>query len=917
MALTNEQIRRLASGSTAKARGDIFSGGTFSDILDALGVAQSAVTGALDPRQTIGEAVRTRSTPGSALGLKGKSRFVLDVLADPLNFVGVGGLTKAGKAAQATGKGARTLGGAARAGERALLTGPGGATIIKGQGVLEALTKGAERVKQVPGVSRALEAVGAVGATGGRTIPEIEQGVRAVKEVKNLKNVARGVQAEKQAQGVGRALRIQRKAEELVNSGRVTAKQFEDITEVIANPKAAVKIAPELRSIADELAAEFKQLSAEFTRITGTKLDSKVVKNVLSRAGRDALKQGKPFKGQLREVAGRAGSEQFATKVGFKPLAGGEIQFGELAGKTKAQIGTGPRRQVLTRLDDGQTYATTRMANQIDLLRAQAKAAGKTDAQLAAELQALRTTNPGEFYTRTALSPRQTNKALKELGSPTQFTENPAEILAAQGADVAKLQSREQFVNGLRSKVQQGSIPGQVVTGTPPAGFSKSKIPGLEDVAFPDTLTPHLDRTYKAFSGIDDVNDFVKLYDRVLNFWKGTATFINPSFHSRNAVSNHWQLFLAGVDNPLAHLRGYRVGRAISRAAKEGADDLTKYVPKKLRKYADEFLNDQGLRSTGAFSVDITGDVATLQDNLLFNKAGAMGEFLENGAKLSLYIQRRLKGFTPEAAGADVRKFLFDYGDLTEFERNVLKRVFPFYTWTRNNIPLQVAMLIQKPTRFSVINKAKASIESTQDGKELDERYLPEWLREAYPIYVGRGASGLQRYVKLEGFLPSVDLNKLGRPGEVPFEQLSPIIKTPMELVSNYDFFYERQIQEFEGQRKFVGLVPGTSVGVNVPAKLEKALSTFRPLNELQKFTVDPTQRVQPTFKERVVNFGLGKTSQLDPQRQRQIFDYLQGKAVANAESDLKLAVQRGNQGEAARLRALIQQLKKGEGFNL
>ena len=41
----------------------------------------------------------------------------------------------------------------------------------------------------------------------------------------------------------------------------------------------------------------------------------------------------------------------------------------------------------------------------------------------------------------------------------------------------------------------------------------------------------------------------------------------------------------------------------------------------------------------------------------------------------------------------------FDYSNLTDFERNVLRRALPFYTYTRNNVPAQLRALMNDPTR--------------------------------------------------------------------------------------------------------------------------------------------------------------------------------------------------------------------------
>lgn len=48
-------------------------------------------------------------------------------------------------------------------------------------------------------------------------------------------------------------------------------------------------------------------------------------------------------------------------------------------------------------------------------------------------------------------------------------------------------------------------------------------------------------------------------------------------------------------------------------------------------------------------------------------------------------------------ASSLVRASQFDYGDLSPFERDTVRLLVPFYTWMRNNVPLQARVLISEP----------------------------------------------------------------------------------------------------------------------------------------------------------------------------------------------------------------------------
>ena len=163
--------------------------------------------------------------------------------------------------------------------------------------------------------------------------------------------------------------------------------------------------------------------------------------------------------------------------------------------------------------------------------------------------------------------------------------------------------------------------------------------------------------------------------------------------------------------------------------AKRAGKPITDLVSASDAKLFKEMVESEGLLKVGPFSVDIDTPTFKWTDDIL-ELPGDIGELVESTAKIALYFDRKSKGFTSRAAARDVRKFLFDYSDLSSAEREVFKRVMPFYTWTRKNLPLQVSMLIQDPTKFNVIEKAKRAVESMTDGEPLDEKYLPGWLKD-------------------------------------------------------------------------------------------------------------------------------------------------------------------------------------------
>lgn len=913
----------------------IFAGGTFSDILDAISIPQYAITGALSSKKTIREAIKEKYTPKQALGLKGIKGFAADVLLDPLNLLGAG-LTAKGLKALKEGKAAATLGGAAKAGQMtALGVGlPFSEKVVSllpqlvNEKILGGITKGAEALKSVPYVGKILGGLGARKAIGvGRSTDEIES---LAKDRETLKAISRSSDVTRRlADETGKIAGVQ-----IDNLIKNVSKKFKMDEKAIrpqlveAIVKGTSEALPNILKPTYQIAKNITDdLNKKFIEYGGTALDRKVLTNILTKASKETLEESKGFAGSARKFGGQPGVAQFAKNVNFRNQSG-DVLFGKMAGKTKAKLIKGKElkttiQKLPKQITKEALYAPQKVLKEVKegLIKitkeAQEIAQGKglkgtelrkeinriKDEQFAKFLEVLKKKYSKNIFTREAASAQEINIAKQALGETTMFTEDLPPILQAQIRGVGHLKASQDYIKSVKQLGKE--FKGKNI----PAGFARSTLKDLKGLIFEKPLIEHIDATYKGFSEIKEVNEFVKLYDKLLNFWKGAATYLNPGFHTRNMVSNIWQNYLAGVKNPINYAEAVNIQRKLG-ALKKGAK-LEDILSGKELEYFKGF-RDQGVYNIGAFNADFTGEMSKLQDNFAYNLAGAVGAHVENNARLALYIDRIKKGFNPEAAAKEVRKYLFDYSDLTDFEKNVMKRWIPFYSWTRKNIPLQVAMLIQKPARISVIAKAKSSIENAQEGKPMPQEYLPTWLQEAYPIYFGTRANGIQSYLKAEGFIPSVDLDKLkpGGLGQEALNLLTPAIKTPFEVFANYSTFFRRDISDYEGQRK-------SFLGQQIPAKLQYVLSQIRPLNEINKFFPDKSKKEQLTFQQALTNYIIGKTYNVDPKTQKDVFKYIQAKTLSNLEKDLGKAQKNNNPEEAVRIKALIQNVNKGQGFNL
>jgi hypothetical protein len=209
-------------------------------------------------------------------------------------------------------------------------------------------------------------------------------------------------------------------------------------------------------------------------------------------------------------------------------------------------------------------------------------------------------------------------------------------------------------------------------------------------------------------------------------------------------------------------------------------------------------------------------------------KLANINEMVENQSRLSAFITAKAKGATDEAAALMVDKALYSYDPsmLSQFERNFMRRVVPFYVWMRRNTPHMAELLFTKPGAVAWVGHTKESGEAVNP---IDNSITPDWLKDAFAVPTPlRDKRGNTLALQTNGWFPTGDLDiitkVLANPKSVPAEvlsQASPLIKTPIEIITNHDIYYNDQIESFPGETRrapayvevFDDLTSGTPFG--------------------------------------------------------------------------------------------------------
>lgn len=323
---------------------------------------------------------------------------------------------------------------------------------------------------------------------------------------------------------------------------------------------------------------------------------------------------------------------------------------------------------------------------------------------------------------------------------------------------------------------------------------------------FADTLVPEpiledLQKITDIAVNDEATKEFLNFYDSVQRFWKGSVTGWFPAFHTRNALGGIFNNFIGGLTNPKKYSDAIMITKG-AKGVRKFSKDIE--VGGKVYKAGDEvpysdikrLAQDYGVLGQSGiidFMEELDKGVITGAKDFLNKYPRTAMETVENGVRLPMFLDGLDKGMDPLQAAKRVMKYNFDYSPegLTTFEKSVMKRVMPFYRFTRANVPLQIEQMIMQPGKYGGLFKLQRSLNLSPEGEEGDEsRYLPEWLRERFTIK-GQGGywSGL-------GLPLEEATEKLSKPLRGFGISLSPLIKIPTEQLTGYNIFKERKIDE-------------------------------------------------------------------------------------------------------------------------
>jgi hypothetical protein len=233
------------------------------------------------------------------------------------------------------------------------------------------------------------------------------------------------------------------------------------------------------------------------------------------------------------------------------------------------------------------------------------------------------------------------------------------------------------------------------------------------------------------------------------------------------------------------------------------------------------------------------------------------------------------QGVDPMAAAARIKRAHVDYSSLSSFERNVMKQVFPWYSYQSRIFREVLRQIAERPGgRYGQLLQAT---ERAQDSGE--DSYVPAGLRSQFAYAVpaefgGQPAPGTQTYVTDLDFPGFDQLNMLelaptlagtGKGiGRQIGMQMHPLARLGLESVTGQDLFTNRPIGESTSTLDAIARKVTGDPNADVPFLPEKLLEITpflgRPLGVARTLLDD---RGGQSFGHRLSKAGLNAVSGL------------------------------------------------------
>lgn len=478
------------------------------------------------------------------------------------------------------------------------------------------------------------------------------------------------------------------------------------------------------------------------------------------------------------------------------------------------------------------------------------------------------------------------------------FEEDPAKILAARARQHGKAIGASEFHKTILDEFALDPTDANLEIAIPVdemlkrSGLKPGAGPFAEHTGkvLPLDIADQVARTLDALTNPATPAGIMGHFVRLTNWFRAGVTAPFPAFHTRNGISIMWANYLAGMRNPSRYLDADALVRDLKKGGQRVWDEYNGMTSQQVW----NVMEDSGAFQHIASKAELPGSEAkSLPGKVLASPitAGkAVGDWVENRGRIALFLDRVNKGADLDHALLDVKKYHFDYNDLSPIEKRLFKRVVPFWTFTRKNLPLQLESMITQPGKIANLAHAQRALQNRDTGGEgVDTTIIPHWVKRRL-FGVERLSDGDVEVLSGLG-IGFEDLAILDRPFDEFVAMLNPMVKAPLQGATNKDYFRDlpldksdyapslfrhmpkafqdaidfREVRDSSGEIKafranprflnaFFGMVvPGASRAANVATQLDPAVKfregkpepMLRNLTGIRRSTMSPQRQMQ------------------------------------------------------------------------
>ncbi len=308
--------------------------------------------------------------------------------------------------------------------------------------------------------------------------------------------------------------------------------------------------------------------------------------------------------------------------------------------------------------------------------------------------------------------------------------------------------------------------------------------PGLQ-------VSPEFKTLWDAAARIED-----PLWIRALQYYIGDYTkffkayvTLSPGFHVRNAIANAMTLTFADakMENIVKGTPLYFNWLKFSKAGKtweEYLEFVGRTAPEMVETLRTARLGSLG-SGGGIFSSTFKDATAgsRLYDNWLIRLNQSAGQASDNYNRFILAFDSAIRGADSGMAAARVKRYYFDYEDLSKLDK-AMRQFIPFWLWTSRNMHMQVTNMWLNPKPYLIYQNF---IDNFRGDRPQDDANINPFIAKlgAFKLPFGDGLNFLPDF----GFTrigPTVD--DISNPLKL-LNQINPVFKVPAEQALGKSFF--------------------------------------------------------------------------------------------------------------------------------